>query len=150
MVRLLLSVSTRQTWRCPVLVSEVMTPNPIVALATTPVADVLEQMSAEEIRHMPVVDRGALIGVISDRDLKGYPVDVLLQEPDAARGRLRRPVSHLMTGDPISVTPETELSETVDLLLENKIGAVPVCDPEGNVVGIVSYVDVLRAARDLL
>lgn len=132
------------------LVAEVMTPKPIVAAATTPIFDVLQQMRSEEIRHMPVVDRGALVGVLSDRDLKAYSVDALLSEPDAATGRLRRPVSLLMTGDPISVTPETELSETVDLLLENKIGALPVCDPEGNVVGIISYVDVLRAARDLL
>lgn len=131
-------------------VREVMTPDPIVADATTPIHEVIERMQADSIRHMPVMDRGELIGVISDRDLKAYSFDAVMASPDGAQGRLRRPVSLLMSGDPISVEGEADLGEAVDLLLENKIGAVPVIDPEGNVIGIVSYIDVLRAARELL
>lgn len=132
------------------LVREVMTPDPIVADATTAIHDVIERMQAEDIRHMPVMDRGELIGVISDRDLKAYSFEAVMSSPDGAQGRMRRPVSLLMSGDPISVEAEADLGEAVDLLLENKIGAIPVIDPEGNVVGICSYVDVLRAARELL
>ncbi len=131
-------------------VREVMTPDPVVAEATAPIFDVIERMQTDDIRHMPVLDRGELIGVISDRDLKAYSYDAVMRSPNGAQGRLRRPVSLLMSGDPISVEAEAELSEAVDLLLDNKIGAVPVLDPEGNVVGIISYVDVLRAARELL
>lgn len=132
------------------LVRELMTPDPIVADATTPIHDVINRMQAEEIRHMPVLDRGDLVGVVSDRDLKGYSFEAFMTSPEAAPGRLRRPVSLLMTGDPISVEPESDVGEAVDLLLENKIGAIPVVDPEGSLVGILSYVDVLRIARELL
>lgn len=133
------------------LVREVMTPDPVVADATSSIFEVIERMQEEDIRHMPVLDRGQLVGVVSDRDLKAFSYDAVMSNPEeGAQGRLRRPVSLLMSGDPISVEAEAELGDAVDLLLENKIGAIPVTDPEGNVVGIVSYVDVLRAARELL
>lgn len=133
------------------LVREVMTPDPVVADATSSVFEVIERMQQDDIRHMPVMDRGQLVGVVSDRDLKAYSFDaVMANSPEGAQGRLRRPISLLMTGDPISVEAEADAGEAVDLMLENKIGAVPVIDPEGNVVGIVSYVDVLRVARELL
>jgi acetoin utilization protein AcuB len=55
-----------------------------------------------------------------------------------------------MTTDVISVNPETELEEVVDLMIEHKIGAVPVVEADSSkLVGIVSYIDALRAARDL-
>lgn len=45
--------------------------------------------------------------------------------------------------------PDFEVSEAVDLMLENRIGAVPVVDPvNGDLVGILSYVDLLRGLRD--
>ena len=51
----------------------------------------------------------------------------------------------------ISVGPETEVGEIIGLLLEHKIGALPVVEPgTREVLGIISYVDVLRALQDLL
>ena len=56
-----------------------------------------------------------------------------------------------MSPDPVSVLPEATLGEVVELLIEGRIGAVPVVEPGSlRVVGIVSYVDVLRAVQDLL
>ena len=56
-----------------------------------------------------------------------------------------------MSSDVIYVEPETDLSEVVALLLEHKIGAIPVVQPDTRaVVGIVSYIDVLRAVQDAL
>ena len=50
-----------------------------------------------------------------------------------------------------SVDPDTDVKDVVELLIENKIGAVPVVRPDTReVVGIVSYIDALRALRDLL
>jgi acetoin utilization protein AcuB len=133
------------------LVSDVMTKEPITASSTTAIHEVLERMMDSDIRHMPVVDRSELVGVVSDRDLKTYSFEALLDDPAGARARLKKPISAVMTGDPISVSPDDDLSEVVDLLLENKIGAVPVVDPvEGHLVGIVSYIDVLRVAREVI
>ena len=53
--------------------------------------------------------------------------------------------------DTISVGPESDLPELINIMLEQKIGAVPVVDElSDKLVGIVSYVDVLMAARDSL
>jgi len=54
-----------------------------------------------------------------------------------------------MSGDVVTVYPETELSESIDRMLDLKVGALPVVDPStGELQGIVSYVDLLRALRD--
>jgi acetoin utilization protein AcuB len=56
-----------------------------------------------------------------------------------------------MSSDVIAVSPETELDEIVELLVEHRIGAVPVVRSDTReVVGIVSYIDVLRALQELL
>lgn len=55
-----------------------------------------------------------------------------------------------MSGAPLSVSTETPAREVVELMLEHRIGAVPVIDAEQRLVGIVSYVDVLRTLERLL
>jgi acetoin utilization protein AcuB len=133
------------------IVSDVMTENPITASSTSTIFDVMERMAQEDIRHMPVVDRHELVGFLSDRDLRAYSFELMLEAPESAKAKLKKPVSDVMSGDVLSVEPETDLADVCDLLIENKVGAVPVVDPvEGNLVGIVSYIDVLRAARDSL
>lgn len=54
-------------------------------------------------------------------------------------------VSSLMNGDVRSVEEDDPASDVVEMMLENKIGAVPVTDADGKLVGIVSYIDVLRS-----
>jgi CBS domain-containing membrane protein len=53
-----------------------------------------------------------------------------------------------MTGEPIAVDCADEVEDAIDLMLENKVGAVPVVGLEGEVVGIVSYLDILRDMRE--
>jgi acetoin utilization protein AcuB len=60
----------------------------------------------------------------------------------------QRQVSELMSGDVVTVEPDTDLREVIDDLLEERIGAVPVVSGPDGVVGIVSYVDVLRALAE--
>jgi acetoin utilization protein AcuB len=56
-----------------------------------------------------------------------------------------------MTSNVIRVDPETDVREIVDVMIEEKISAVPVVDEDsGDLVGIVSHVDVMRALRDML
>jgi acetoin utilization protein AcuB len=51
----------------------------------------------------------------------------------------------------VTVNPESDVAEVIDLMIEHKIGAVPVVEADSTrLVGIVSYVDALRAARDLV
>ena len=53
-----------------------------------------------------------------------------------------------MTAEPISVDCADEVEDAIDVMIENKLGAVPVVGLEGEVVGIVSYLDILRAMRE--
>lgn len=132
------------------VVEEVMTRNPETADAKLPIGDALRKLREVDARHLPVTSDGDLVGILSDRDLRGFLSELSSDsEVEAARHRLREPVSSLMSGDVVSVSPETDLGEAVDVLLDQRIGAVPVVDSgSGDVVGIVSYVDLLRAARD--
>lgn len=132
-------------------VREIMTPNPLSASPRTSVFDALRTLESEEIRHLPIVEGHELIGIVSDRDLARFTHAAVLNEPDFGRARLQVPVSEIMSSDPFTVEPDDDVDEVIDLMLENRISAVPVVDgTEGRLLGIVSYVDVLRAARGCL
>lgn len=129
---------------------DVMTERPCTAHANTTLYDAMHAMWEQGFRHLPVVEDGTLVGMLSERDLRGESLS-LLEEPERARVQLRQAVSARMVGDVLSVDPETGLGEVIDLLLEHRIGALPVVDAmDGELVGIVSYVDVLRALRGSL
>jgi len=134
---------------------DVMTPNPTTVPPHATVAEVWDLMRERAVRHLPVVDRGALVGMLSDRDLAHFDLARLLttatEGADALRRELGTPAVKVMSADVIAVNPEAELGEVVDLLVENRIGAVAVVRPETQeLVGIVSYIDVLEALRDQL
>lgn len=134
------------------LVEELMTANPERAEVSDSIRDVLFRLIEQDVRHLPIVDDGELIGMISDRDLRGFTMP-LANEFDPINTTDRRfeaAISTLMQGDVISVNPETEIDEVIDIMLDQKIGAVPVTDAvTGVLVGIISYIDIIRAARDL-
>ncbi|MBA2661964.1 MAG: CBS domain-containing protein [Bradymonadaceae bacterium] len=134
-------------------VEEVMTPNPERADVADSIREVLYKLVELDIRHLPVVDDGELIGMISDRDLRGYTMPLAndIDPVNTSDRRFDAPVSTLMNGDVISVTPQTDITEVIDLMIDHKIGAVPVIDGiSGVLLGIVSYIDIIRNARDVL
>ena len=122
--------------------SDVMTPDPETLTPEATLSDVWELMRERRIRHVPVIEDGVLVGMLSDRD-------VLFAAADGRVDR-RGSVVRVMTSDVLAVEPDTELSEVIAIMLEGQVGAVPVVRAgTREVVGIVSYVDVLRAAQDL-
>jgi acetoin utilization protein AcuB len=90
---------------------------------------------------------------VSDRDLREFTISIW-DDADAVgrmREHMQRPISDFMNGDLHMVRPQDDLREAVDLMLEHKIGAVPVVEPAtGELVGIISYIDVLRETRDAI
>jgi acetoin utilization protein AcuB len=130
---------------------DVMTANPITVAPETTLAEVWDLMREADIRHVPVTRQRVLIGMLSDRDLASLDVGRVLtsEGADALRQALGTPVISVMSSDVISVEPEADLGDVIDLMLENKVGAIPVVFPDTReIVGIVSYVDVLRAVQD--
>ena len=88
--------------------------------------------------------KGALLGIITDRDIRSFLAQSALVEPEERAKVLRTKVSEIMTAEPLTLAPDDDLREAVELLIEEKIGGIPVVDQAEGLVGIVTYVDVLR------
>lgn len=131
-------------------VRDVMTPNPLTARPWTPIAEVAELLMREDIRHLPVIDAGALVGMVSDRDVQRFARDALFQDTPAARRHLQAPVSTIMATDVVDTIVDNDVDDAIEKLVENKVGALPVVDGEGVLVGIVSTLDVLKHAMGRL
>jgi acetoin utilization protein AcuB len=132
---------------------DIMTADPATVTPAATIAEAWDLMRELDVRHLPVVEGEALVGMLSDRDLGSLDVSRLLTEEgaDALRRRLARPVIQLMSADVVAVEPETEVSELVALFLEHKVGAIPVVAPDTRqILGIVSYIDVLRVLQEVL
>lgn len=126
--------------------SDILTEDPMTVETDTSLLDAVEILQTLDVRHLPVVSpSGELLGMLSDRDIRnsGIPFTELTEPTEDVPT-----VADAMNADVITVTPGTTVDEIIDLMLENKIGAVPVIEPAaGDLIGIVSYVDVLRALR---
>jgi acetoin utilization protein AcuB len=132
---------------------ELMTKSPATVTPQTTTAEAWDLMRELDVRHLPVVDGEALVGMVSDRDLGNFDVARLLTEEgaDTLRRRLTLPDIQIMSTDVVAAEPDTEMSDLIAMLLEHKVGALPVILPgTRQIVGIVSYIDVLRAVGDEL
>ncbi len=130
-----------------VSVIDVMTKVPVFATPQTPVSEAMALLEDVHARHLPVVEAGSLVGMLSDRDLREYrlPLAEELWQPKQARRLLATPVSDLMATEVLSVDSESDVDEAARLMLENAVGALPVVEPgTESLVGIISYVDVLQ------
>lgn len=125
-------------------VADVMTTNPLTVSPSETIGQADELMAENRIRQLPVVEAGALIGIITDRDLRSFLSASLLSTPEERERALRTKVNDVMTTQPLTLAPDDELQDAVELLLEQKIGGVPVVDESEGLIGIVTYVDVLR------
>jgi acetoin utilization protein AcuB len=132
---------------------DLMTPDPLTVTPQASIAEVWDLMREVDVRHIPVVQGGALVGMLSDRDLARVDMARLLkvEGANALRQELATPIDQVMSSNVISVEPETEVGDVIALLLDHKIGALPVVEAgTREVLGIISYVDVLRALQGLL
>jgi CBS domain-containing protein len=134
----------------PVTVRDAMTPAPVTVRPGDPILEAVGQMVDHHIRHLPVVDdRGRLVGILSDRDLRtaiGDPLEALREE---SAGLDAMSVSSVMTRDPVTARPDAPLEEIARRFVDERVGAIPVLGPDHRLVGIVSYVDVIRASRPI-
>ncbi|WP_437899889.1 CBS domain-containing protein [Sorangium sp. So ce124] len=128
--------------------ARLMTETPRTVRVDDPIGEAVDVLQTTDFRHLPVVDElGELVGMLSDRDLRGLqlPCAEDTAAVDAALQKARVPVSMMMmSSNVVSVGPDADVTELMELMVDNKIGAVPVVDGEGALLGIVSYVDVFR------
>jgi acetoin utilization protein AcuB len=129
-------------------VRDLMTRQPVTIQPSETCQEAVRRMHAARVRHLPVVDgEGHLVGIVTDRDVRHH-----LFSPAAYRdlgtvrvdALLRQvPVSHIMSWPVITAGPDDDVPATAAVMLERKLGALPVVERE-RVVGIVTETDLLR------
>jgi acetoin utilization protein AcuB len=125
-------------------VVDVMTKDPLTVTPSETIGQADELMNGNKIRQLPVVENNELVGIVTDRDIRSFLSASPLNEPDEREAAFNVKIRRIMTTDPITVSPDDDLAEAVELLIEQKIGGIPVVDEAEGLVGIVTYVDVLR------
>jgi acetoin utilization protein AcuB len=122
-------------------VQQFMTISPVVISSDRSVADAHRVMRERGIRHLPVVDHGRLVGLVSQRDL--YLVESLVVA-DAGSETVRE----AMSDEPYAVPPDAPLESVAATMAERKYGSAVVVD-RGAVIGVFTTVDALRALAAL-
>ena len=132
-------------------VKDFMTGSPISVPPSTPVADARELMGRHRVRHLLVLDGERLVGIVTDRDIRlnlpSPATSLSVWEINYLLAKLT--VGEVMTKDVITMGPDRPVSDAVHLMLEHKIGGVPVLEA-GRVVGIITETDLLRALPSVL
>ena len=95
-------------------VGDWMTRHPAAVSPATPVGEVARLMRTEGIRHVLVVDGDVLVGIASNRDVRGYALD---QPSDVSP---RTPISRIMTESPVTVSAQTPLTQAARAMLDQK------------------------------
>jgi acetoin utilization protein AcuB len=131
-------------------VVDVMTREPMTLTPRETVGQADELMTQNRFRQIPIVVNKDLVGIVTDRDIRSFLSGSLIARPDDRDRALNTPVRDIMTTDPITVSPDDDLQEILELLIEEKVGGVPVVDETEGLVGIVTYVDLLRCFLNLL
>jgi acetoin utilization protein AcuB len=131
-------------------VSKYMTTKLITAMPGMSVKDAFLVMRTHRVRHLPVVEGDQLVGIISDRDLRRPKwADALddwttyYQIDDETR------VRDVMTKNPEVVRTYDRIQKAVKILREQRYGALPVLNKKGELVGILSALDLLDALEEL-
>jgi acetoin utilization protein AcuB len=120
----------------------------------TTLAEAKALMQDHNFRHLPVVDQNdKLVGIITDRDMRdAHPSSLLSQEAyqRTLAEVMQHPVEKIMTRDPITISPYYTLQDTLLVIGQKKVGALPVVDEEGHLKGIMSTRDLLQAFVNIM
>lgn len=132
------------------VVTEIMMGSP-VTLGPEDTLDLANDViSLGRIRHIPVVDAGRLVGLLSERDLMGAAASHVFGLKQKSKSALLKSVliKDVMKKRVVTVAPETSIKDAAHLMADKKIGCVPVVS-DGAIVGLVTTTDILRYVEKL-
>ena len=133
------------------LVENWMNPNVITVDADDSMLDATKLLKEHNIRHLPVLEKGKLVGVITDRDLKrASPSDATSLEAHELLYLIANiKVREIMTKNPITVPYNYTIEEAAEILLQAKISGMPVVDKDGDVIGTITQTDLFKVLISL-
>jgi len=133
------------------LVENWMNPNVITVDADDSMLDATKILKEHNIRHLPVLEKGKLVGVITDRDLKrASPSDATALEAHELLYLIANiKVREIMTRNPITVPYNFTIEEAAETLLQAKISGMPVVDKDGDVIGTITQTDLFKVLISL-
>jgi len=134
------------------LVKERMSHPVVTVHPEIPIMEALNLMKKEHIRRLPVVDkRGRLVGIVSEQDLlqaaPSSATSLSVWEVNYLIGKII--VNQVMTKDVITIAEDTPLEEAARIMVDNKIGGIPVIRKR-QVVGLITETDLFKIFLELL
>lgn len=133
------------------LVRNWMNPTVLSVEAHTSMAEALNLMKENQIRTLPVFDREALVGVLTDRDLKRASASdaTLLEIHELLHLLTRIKVRDIMSRNPITIPENYTVEEAAEVLRDHHFSGAPVVDAKGRMVGMISQNDLFNALMSL-
>lgn len=134
------------------LVKQRMSPHPFTVSVDTPVTEALSLMRQKHIRRLPVVDKkGRLAGIVSEKDLlyasPSPATSLSVYEVGYLLSKLK--VKEVMSHDLITITSNAPIEKAACIMVDNKIGGLPVME-EGKMVGIITETDIFKTMLEML
>lgn len=130
------------------LVRDIMHAHPVTIQKDTKVSEAAGLLERLSVRHLPVLDGTRLVAMVSDRDfrelLSGWTDD------ESRQRYAEQSVEAIASSALVTVTGADDVTDAVDTMIDSRVGALPVVDEQQMLIGIVSYVDVLRAIGEHL
>ncbi len=128
-----------------------MTPEPVTATKDTTVFDALELMRKHNVRRLPVLEKGRLVGIVTESELlrvsPSPATSLSVFELNYLLSQMR--VKDVMTKDLVTVKPETTVEEAAVLMRDNVVSGLPVME-DGKLVGIITETNIFDAFIDLM
>ncbi len=132
------------------LVKHRMSTEPTSVQPGDSLAHALRLTREHRIRHLPVVLNGELAGILSDRDIRtAMPSPLTVADADRASFLERTPIESVMTREVITAGPFDTVEDAAKLLCRHRIGALPVVDAHGRLLGMITETDVLTAFAEV-
>jgi CBS-domain-containing membrane protein len=131
-------------------VREIMMGSPVTLKPDDSLQLASDLISLGRLRHVPIVENGKLLGIVSERDLMGRAAERILNLKNRSRAALLKSImiKEIMQRRVVTVEPDTPISEAAHLMAERKIGCLPVLS-DGTLIGLITTTDLLRYVEGL-
>ena len=129
-----------------VRVRDWMSAPPITVDVNTTLPEACELLRRHQIRRLPVLENGKLVGIVTRGDLRGAQpseaTTLSIWELNTLLAKLK--IKEIMTPDPITIREDATIRDAAQLMIDYKVSGLPVVDENGELVGMITESDIFR------